>query len=233
MQERERERCLSPSRCSFPPFFKSLPSKKQNKKTQKLKKQVLQYSNEKAQLAQQIYDHVDSKIRRLDMDLAAFDAELARERVGHGLPEYPPPAPFLAAVGGMGAGGAGGGAGGAGGARRKSGGRKSAAQMAAEQAAEQAAAAAAAAAAASSGAGGAAGGASAAPGGFLGAPGLPGSVVGGTLTGIPYPADPSEPVYCYCQRVSYGDMVRILSLFSPHFLVFDSVLCPPRRKNSE
>ena len=43
---------------------------------------------------------------------------------------------------------------------------------------------------------------------FLGAPGLPGSVVGGTLTGIPYPADPSEPVYCYCQRVSYGDMVR-------------------------
>ena len=98
--------------------------------------QVLHYSNEKAQLAQQIYDSVDAKIRRLDKDLAAFDAELAAERVAAGLP--PGGLDALAPVdpdGGKG--------------KRKSGGSR-------KRKGE---------------------------------------------------ADPAEPVYCYCQRVSFGDMV--------------------------
>ena len=48
--------------------------------------QVLHYCNEKAQLAQQVYDYVDARIRRLDTDLAAFDAQLVSDRVGAGLP---------------------------------------------------------------------------------------------------------------------------------------------------
>ena len=71
--------------------------------------QVLHYCNEKAQLAQQVYDYVDARIRRLDTDLAAFDAQLVSDRVGAGLP----PGGWAAAVaagrdgGGAGAGGGG------------------------------------------------------------------------------------------------------------------------------
>ena len=109
--------------------------------------QVIQDSNEMAQLAHQIYDDVDAKIRRLDMDLAAFDADLAREREAAGLPADP-------AAGVMAAPRAGGG----GGARRKAGG-----------------------AAPRSGAR-----SGAAPAVFV---------------------DPAEPLYCYCQRVSFGAMI--------------------------
>jgi len=37
-------------------------------------------------VAQQIYDYVDQRIRRLDKDLKAFDAELTKDRVRQGLP---------------------------------------------------------------------------------------------------------------------------------------------------
>ena len=36
-------------------------------------------------VAQQIYDYVDQRIRRLDKDLKAFDAELIKERARQGL----------------------------------------------------------------------------------------------------------------------------------------------------
>ena len=36
-------------------------------------------------VAQQIYDYVDQRIRRLDKDLRAFDAELTKERIRQGL----------------------------------------------------------------------------------------------------------------------------------------------------
>ena len=37
-------------------------------------------------VAQQIYDYVDQRIRRLDKDLRAFDAELTKDRIRQGLP---------------------------------------------------------------------------------------------------------------------------------------------------
>ena len=37
-------------------------------------------------LAAQVYDYVDQRIRRLDKDMKAFDAEMARERAKLGLP---------------------------------------------------------------------------------------------------------------------------------------------------
>ena len=37
-------------------------------------------------LAQQVYDYVDQRIRRLDKDTKAFDSEMARERARLGLP---------------------------------------------------------------------------------------------------------------------------------------------------
>lgn len=44
-------------------------------------------------VAQQIYDYVDQRIRRLDKDLKAFDAELTKDRLRQGLPvsSYPHP----------------------------------------------------------------------------------------------------------------------------------------------
>ena len=36
-------------------------------------------------VAQQIYDYVDQRIRRLDKDLRAFDAELVKDRARQGL----------------------------------------------------------------------------------------------------------------------------------------------------
>lgn len=41
---------------------------------------------EQVALAQQVYDYVDQRIRRLDKDMKAFDSEMARERVKLGLP---------------------------------------------------------------------------------------------------------------------------------------------------
>jgi len=137
--------------------------------------QVLHYCNEKAQLAQQVYDYVDARIRRLDTDLAAFDAQLVSERVGAGLP----PGGWAAAV--------------AAGlpsvapprkAARAGGGGPPAARKAPPAAA-----------AGPSGGDGADGGeaGTAAGGGGAGA--------GGGLL------DPAEPVYCTCQRVSFGEMI--------------------------
>ena len=40
-------------------------------------------------VAQQIYDYVDQRIRRLDKDLKAFDAELTKDRMRQGLPVCP------------------------------------------------------------------------------------------------------------------------------------------------
>lgn len=97
-------------------------------------------------MAQQIYDDVDAKIRRLDMDLAAFDADLAREREAAGLPD--PSAAFAAAAAAK--------SGASGGARRKADGTV------------------------------ARSGGRAAPPAFV---------------------DPAEPLYCYCQRVSFGAMI--------------------------
>ena len=37
-------------------------------------------------LATQVYDYVDQRIRRLDKDMKACDAEISRERVKLGLP---------------------------------------------------------------------------------------------------------------------------------------------------
>ena len=95
------------------------------------------------------------------MDLAAFDAELARERAAAGLPDPPPPPPPPPATGGA-----------AGGApkSRKSGGTGARARSAAAAVA---------------------------------------AATGGNPVAVAavLAADPSEPVYCYCQRVSYGDMV--------------------------
>ena len=42
--------------------------------------------NAQVAVAQQIYDYVDQRIRRLDKDLRAFDAELKKDRVRQGLP---------------------------------------------------------------------------------------------------------------------------------------------------
>jgi hypothetical protein len=39
-------------------------------------------------VAQQIYDYVDQRIRRLDKDLKAFDAELTKDRIRQGLPVW-------------------------------------------------------------------------------------------------------------------------------------------------
>jgi hypothetical protein len=48
--------------------------------------QVLGYAEEKIGLAQQIYDYVDARIRRLDADLATFQADISRERARLGIP---------------------------------------------------------------------------------------------------------------------------------------------------
>ena len=48
--------------------------------------QALAYTDEKIGLAQQIYDYVDARIRRLDKDLATFEADIARERARLGIP---------------------------------------------------------------------------------------------------------------------------------------------------
>ncbi len=48
--------------------------------------QLLHYSEEKIGLAQQIYDYVDQRIRRLDKDLKAFETDIAKERARLGIP---------------------------------------------------------------------------------------------------------------------------------------------------
>ena len=47
---------------------------------------MLALTEEKIGLAQAIYDYVDQRIRRLDKDLGAFGADIARERTRLGLP---------------------------------------------------------------------------------------------------------------------------------------------------
>lgn len=48
--------------------------------------QVLHYAEEKIGLAQQIYDYVDQRIRRLDKDLKVFEGDIAKERARLGIP---------------------------------------------------------------------------------------------------------------------------------------------------
>ena len=52
---------------------------------QTLPRQVLHLADEKVNLASKIYDYVDQRIRRLDLDMAAFDEELARDRAKLGV----------------------------------------------------------------------------------------------------------------------------------------------------
>ncbi|KAK9788832.1 hypothetical protein WJX73_006091 [Symbiochloris irregularis] len=112
-----------------------------------LYQEIHRLAEEKVALAQQVYDYVDQRIRRLDKDMKAFDSELARERVKLGLPEVDPSVLVAEAE--------------AAAAPRKAtrGTRRS--QAAAPGAAEVAQAL----------------------------------------------ADPSEPTYCFCNRVSFGEMV--------------------------
>ena len=58
--------------------------------------QVLHLADEKVNLASKIYDYVDQRIRRLDLDMAAFDEELARDRAKLGVMVRRPAAPSLA-----------------------------------------------------------------------------------------------------------------------------------------
>lgn len=46
---------------------------------------MLHLADEKVNLASKIYDYVDQRIRRLDLDMAAFDEELARDRAKLGV----------------------------------------------------------------------------------------------------------------------------------------------------
>ena len=52
---------------------------------QRLPRQVLHLADEKVNLASKIYDYVDQRIRRLDLDMAVFDEELARDRAKLGV----------------------------------------------------------------------------------------------------------------------------------------------------
>jgi hypothetical protein len=50
----------------------------------------LHYAEEKIGLAQQIYDYVDQRIRRLDKDLKVFEADIKKERARLGIPVRSP-----------------------------------------------------------------------------------------------------------------------------------------------
>lgn len=52
--------------------------------------ELLKLSEEKVQLAHQIYDYVDRHIQKLDKELKAFDAEVENERARLGLPPLQP-----------------------------------------------------------------------------------------------------------------------------------------------
>lgn len=56
---------------------------------------MLHLADEKVNLASKIYDYVDQRIRRLDLDMAAFDEELARDRAKLGVVVRRPAAPTL------------------------------------------------------------------------------------------------------------------------------------------
>ena len=58
--------------------------------------QLLHYSEEKIGLAQQIYDYVDQRIRRLDKDLKAFESDITKERARLGIPVSAPQQLFCA-----------------------------------------------------------------------------------------------------------------------------------------
>lgn len=52
--------------------------------------ELVKLSEEKVQLAHQIYDYVDRHIQKLDKELKAFDAEVDKERARLGLPPAQP-----------------------------------------------------------------------------------------------------------------------------------------------
>lgn len=106
--------------------------------------EMIRLSEEKLARAQQVYDFIDGHIRKLDKDLEAFDADIAKERQRLGLP--PAPGSTSQAEDGK---------------RRQ---RKD------------------------------------------GAP--PTSLTDEELYKIALAhADPTEPTYCYCKRISYGEMI--------------------------
>ncbi|KAK9823528.1 hypothetical protein WJX72_003426 [[Myrmecia] bisecta] len=125
-------------------------------------KQVLHYADEKIGLAQQIYDYVDQRIRRLDKDLKGFDAELMQERIRLGLPEDDPNAAAAALDEARGTK-----------KDKKSGKKKDKYAALLPQAP-------------------------------LAGPGPPPLPAGAEANAAP---DPTEPVYCICQRVSFGEMI--------------------------
>ncbi|CAL8465041.1 g4576 [Coccomyxa elongata] len=136
-------------------------------------RKLLHYSEEKIGLAQQIYDYVDQRIRRLDKDLKAFETDIAKERARLGIPEGETATGMLPQADepvGSGRGGRG-----TRGGRRGGRGRRGGLHALGR-------------------------------GGLTQGPGLPpleaadAGAGGSTL-------DPTEPVYCYCRRVSFGEMV--------------------------
>lgn len=120
-------------------------------------KQVMNYADEKVAVAQQIYDYVDQRIRRLDKDLRAFDVELTKDRARQGLPDDDPNAAAAALEASFPET-----------TKRNKNKKKGGGQAAAA---------------------------------------IPSLMEAGMAGGIPVPVDPSEPVYCYCQRVSFGEMI--------------------------
>lgn len=144
---------------------------------------VISYAEEKLRIASQVYDLVDAHIRDLDKDLAQFDKELSEDKGKVGLKEGETARRVLGLDSGLPGAEA---AGGQQGAeqrpkrryvRRK--GRAPSAEAENEGAAEAAAA----------------GGAAA------------GSADGGPAPGPPVENDGTEPVYCLCNRVSFGEMI--------------------------
>lgn len=116
-------------------------------------KQVMNYADEKVAVAQQIYDYVDQRIRRLDKDLKAFDAELIKDRARQGLQDDDPNAAAAALEANFPD------------MTKKNKRRKAGAAV---------------------------------------TPAVPEA---GMATAVPAPVDHNEPVYCYCQRVSFGEMI--------------------------
>ncbi|PRW59158.1 PHD finger ING1-like [Chlorella sorokiniana] len=112
--------------------------------------ELVKLSDEKLNIATQIYDYIDRHITKLDKDCKAFDAEIAKERQRLGLPPVEP------TVGGGSVD-----TGGGGGKRKRKDGGGEQRKLTPEEQYQQALA----------------------------------------------MADPSEPKYCHCQRISFGEMI--------------------------
>jgi hypothetical protein len=65
------------------------PTSEISKRVQHNIEEIIRLSEEKLSRAQQIYDFIDGHIRKLDKDLQAFDADIAKERQRLGLPPAP------------------------------------------------------------------------------------------------------------------------------------------------